>query len=297
MDVKKKRHKTHAQRKKELSKKGVLPGELLNRLRELFEYKRWNVDFAEISCYMRYVRTISKLKPEEQNLLFDLSRRFEHIQIGDYAKALAKPLGQLRDQYAGKLIFIGCVTEDDIKNHEVKSCMNVLYQLKGTTMKYYIEMGRKRVCDNARYVRGTEIDEVNAGNAMLVFVDDFIGTGETAVEAARYLAKAQPKLTNWKNVCYLAIAAQKEGVKRLRDSGCSVYVTEEYGKGISDYYKGKQLAEARATMMQIESGLKKLEKDFKFGYQQSEALLSMERCPNNTFPIYWLTKHDAPYER
>jgi hypoxanthine phosphoribosyltransferase len=297
MTIKKKRHKTHAQRKKELAKKGVLPGELLNRLRELFEYKRWNVDFAEISCYMRYVRTMSKLKPEEQNLLFDLSRRFEHIQIGDYAKALAKPLGQLRDQYAGKLIFIGCVTEDDIKNHEVKSCMNVLYQLKGTTMKYYIEMGRKRVCDNARYIRGTEIDEVNAGNAMLVFVDDFIGTGETAVEAARYLAKAQPKLTNWKNVCYLAIAAQKEGVKRLRDSGYSVYVTEEYGKGISDYYKGKQLAEARATMLQIESGLKKLEKDFRFGYQQSEALLSMERCPNNTFPIYWLTKHDAPYER
>lgn len=297
MDVKKKRHKTHAQRKKELTKKGVLPGELLNRLRELFEYKRWDVDSAEISCYMRYVRTMSKLKPEEQNLLFDLSRRFEHIQIGDYAKALAKPLGQLREQYAGKLIFIGCVTEDDIKKHEVKSCMNVLYQLKGTTMKYFIEMGRKRVCDNAQYVRGTEIDEVNAGTAMLVFVDDFIGTGETAIEAAKYLAKTQPTLTNWKNVCYLAIAAQKEGVKKLKDSGYLVYVSEEYGKGISDYYKGKQLEEARATMMQIESGLKKLVENYRFGYQQSEALVSMERCPNNTFPIYWLTKHDAPYER
>lgn len=27
-----------------------------------------------------------------------------------------------------------------------------------------------------------------------------------------------------------------------------------------------------------------------FGYSQSEALVCMERCPNNTFPIYWLPK-------
>lgn len=297
MDVKRKRHKTHAQMKKEQAQRGVLQVRLLARLDELFAYKCWEIERTEISCYMRYVRTLSKLRPEEQNLMFDLSRRFVHIQIGDYAKALAKPLGQLRAQYAGKLIFIGCVSEEDIKNHEVKSCKNVLYQLKGTTMKYFIEIGRKRVCDNVRYVRGTEIDEVNAGNAMLVFVDDFIGTGETAMDAAKYLAKAQPKLTNWKNVCFLAIAAQKEGVKNLKDVGYKVFVSEEYGRGISDYYKGEQLEEARGTMSHIESGLKRVEKDFKFGYQQSEALVCMERCPNNTFPIYWLTKHDAPYER
>ena len=33
-----------------------------------------------------------------------------------------------------------------------------------------------------------------------------------------------------------------------------------------------------------------------FGYGQSEALVCMERCPNNTFPIYWLPKK-APYAR
>jgi hypothetical protein len=77
----------------------------------------------------------------------------------------------------------------------------------------------------------------------------------------------------------------------------ALYVAEEYGRGISDYYKGKRLDTAREMMTQIESGLKELDDEFRFGYKQSEGLVCMERCPNNTFLIYWLTKHDAPYER
>ena len=164
-------------------------------------------------------------------------------------------------------------------------------------MKYHIALWPYDYHDNVRALSATEIDEINAGDAMLVFVDDYIGTGETAMEAAKYLAKAQPRLTNWGNVCFLTIAAQKEGIKYLENHGYQVYVAEEYGRGISDYYKGKRLDTAREMMTQIESGLKELDDEFRFGYKQSEGLVCMERCPNNIFPIYWLTKHDAPYER
>ena len=41
----------------------------------------------------------------------------------------------------------------------------------------------------------------------------------------------------------------------------------------------------------------KTKSEFHFGYGESEALVCMERCPNNTFPIYWATKKLAPYER
>lgn len=293
----KRRHKTHEQRKKEQAKKGVLQPKVLSRLDDLFRMKKWEIYHTDISCYMRYVRTLRKLKPKEQNFLLEISRRFERIPLGDYVPRLEKPLGQLRKQYAWKLIFVGCLKEEDIKKHEVKSCMDVLYQIKGTTMKYHIALWPYDYHDNVRALSATEIDEINAGDAMLVFVDDYIGTGETAMEAAKYLAKAQPRLTNWGNVCFLTIAAQKEGIKYLENHGYQVYVAEEYGRGISDYYKGKRLDTAREMMTQIESGLKELDDEFRFGYKQSEGLVCMERCPNNTFPIYWLTKHDAPYER
>lgn len=293
----KRKHKTHEQRRKEQAKKGMLQGEVLSRLEDLFRQKHWEINHTDLSCYMRYVRTLSKLKPEEQNFLMTITRRFEHIPLGDYVQHLAKPLGQMRKQFAGKLVFVGCMTEEDIKHREVKSCKNVLYQLKGTTMRYYINLWPKVDRENVRAIKARDVDQINAGTAMLVFVDDYIGTGETALAAANYLAKAQPRLTNWGNVSFLAIAAQKEGMEKLAAKGYRVYVAEEYGKGISDYYKGKKLDAAREMMTQIESGLKGLDDKFRFGYNQSEGLVCMERCPINTFPIYWLTKHDAPYER
>ena len=250
MEVKR-RHKTHEQRKKEQAKKGMLRGEVLSRLDELFEYKKWEVSHTDLSCYMRYARTLSQLKPKEQDFFLSLSKHFERIPLGDYVQYLAKPLGQLRKQFAGMLIFVGCMTENDIKRREVKSCKNVLYQLKGTTMKYYVNMWPKVNRENVRVIKATEIDQINEGKAMLVFVDDYIGTGETALEAAKYLAKAQPRLTKWGNVCFLAIAAQKEGIEKLETNGFRVYVAEKYGRGISDYYKGKRLDAAREMMTQI----------------------------------------------
>ena len=293
----KRQHKTHEQRKKEQAKKGMLQGEVLSRLDDLFRYKHWEIYHTDLSCYMRYVRTLSKLKPDEQDFMLALTRRFEDIPLGAYVQHLVKPLGQLRKQFAGKLVFVGCMTEDDIKHREVKSCNNVLYQLKGTTMRYYIDLWPKVNRENVRAITAKDVDQINAGTAMLVFVDDYIGTGETALAAANYLVKAQPRLTNSGNVCFLAIAAQKEGIEKLQTNGYRVYVADEYEKGIRDYYKGEKLDAAREMMTQIESGLKGLDDKFRFGYKQSEGLVCMERCPNNTFPIYWLTKHDAPYER
>ena len=55
--------------------------------------------------------------------------------------------------------------------------------------------------------------------------------------------------------------------------------------------------DAVSTMQNIERRLDELIDEFKFGYKGSEALVCLERCPNNTFPIYWLTKNIAPYER
>lgn len=89
----------------------------------------------------------------------------------------------------------------------------------------------------------------------------------------------------------------KEGIDAITATGATVYASIICKRGISDYYRGEELVNAKDTMEAIEQRLKKLKPEFHFGYGQSEALVCMERCPNNTFPIYWYTKHDAPYER
>lgn len=87
------------------------------------------------------------------------------------------------------------------------------------------------------------------------------------------------------------------GIEFLSKLGIKVYATHKVRKGISDNYIGESLAKALEQMSEIENRLKKLKSEFRFGYGKSEALVCMERCPNNTFPIYWYTKNDAPYER
>ena len=94
-----------------------------------------------------------------------------------------------------------------------------------------------------------------------------------------------------------SIVALRNGLERLDKIGVKTYFAIERQKAISEEMKEADRDIAIAIMQSIEGKLKNLKDDYKFGYKGSEALVSMERCPNNSFPIYWLTKNIAPYER
>ena len=91
--------------------------------------------------------------------------------------------------------------------------------------------------------------------------------------------------------------AKTKGIDELATHNIKVYTHVKLCRGISDYYIGEEKESALDIMHQIESGPIKVKRGFTLGYKQSEGLISMERCPNNTFPIYWMKKNDAPYER
>ena len=85
------------------------------------------------------------------------------------------------------------------------------------------------------------------------------------------------------------------GIDYLSLNNIRTYCSHVEKRGISDYYSGQMLAEKTELMNSIEKTIK-VKAKFHFGYGNSEALVCMERCPNNTFPIYWLPKK-AAYER
>ena len=57
-------------------------------------------------------------------------------------------------------------------------------------------------------------------------------------------------------------------------------------KGISDFYTSEDLADKQCIMKQIEDRIHKVEK-YRFGYEGSEALITLIKTPNNTFPVFW----------
>lgn len=293
------KHKTSLNRKKNPDN-GMLSPSTVGQLRCLFEHKHWKIVCDnEVSCYMRFIRTLAKLKQEEQEFILELTSRFEHIPSGMYVSELVKPLEKLRKKKPKDILyFIGCLEEEDILEYELKSCAQVLYQIKGTTMQQNINLKPYLVRNSIAHLTNEHIDTINKNRATLVLVDDYIGTGDTACSALSGVSHYHPELKKWDRVCFLAIAAQEEGKMRLENAGYEVYVARTMNRGISDNYHGKELEKSRALMKQIEYGLRRqIQRKFRFGYKHSEALVCMERCPNNTFPIYWLPKNDAPYER
>lgn len=265
----------------------------LEQLRELFAYKEWPVDEnLELSVFERFYKTLLMLDDKEQNFLINLSYSFDRIPLSDYLVFMKAPLLHLRkDAGNNNLFFVTCSPKEDAGS--IKSSSTVLYQLKGTTIKQHVDLSPYFVVDNIENVPKCNVQK----NTTIVLVDDFVGTGETAISAVDYIHELVPTLADNKQIVLFCIVALREGIDRLSNIGVKTYCSIEKKKGISEEMSAENRSNAISMMQGIEERLKGLKKEFRFGYKGSEALVCLERCPNNTFPIYWLTKGTAPYER
>lgn len=277
------------------TKKCTITVDTYSKLYQLFEYKGWDIDKGfNTGTFERYYRTLEDLNHEQQNFFLQLSRDFLHIPGDCYTDNLIPAFSNLIDDYPKNTLYFTCCLPEDEQGH-IKSSATVLYKFKGTTLKQKVDFKNTSISVINNFSSLKQIRSFQ--NKMIVLVDDFIGTGKTAIDAVNYARKELPYLKDKAQIAVLSIVAQEEGIHLLSSFGVKVYTTHIIKKGISDKYTGDALVEARQYMNEIESQLKKLKPEFKFGYEQSEALVCMERCPNNTFPIYWYTKKNAPYER
>ena len=267
--------------------------ERLEQLRTLFLKKNWPVEEdVELSVFERFYKTLSMLDDSEQDFLIDLTFKFDHIPLSNYLSFMKGPLQQLRsDAGNDKLLFVTCTPKEDVGC--VKSSSTVLYQLKGTTIKQQVNLNPYVVVDNITRVPLYKIDK----ETKIVLVDDFVGTGDTAVAAINYINELLPGMTDNTQIVVFCIVAQRQGIDRLNGIGVKTYYAIERKKAISEEMKAGNRVAANSLMQGIENRIKKLKPAYRFGYKGSEALVCLERCPNNTFPVYWLTKNVAPYER
>lgn len=265
----------------------------LEKLKTLFTQKQWLIiEDRGLSVFERFYQTLLLLDEEEQDFLIKLTYRFEHIPLSEYLNYMVEPLKRLRsDKANNELMFVTCTPKADVG--AVKSSSAVLYQIKGTTMKQHVDLKPKQVVENIQKLSDYKVTD----STIIVLVDDFIGTGETALAAVDYIHELVPTLKDNSQIIVFSIVALRKGIECLANAGVKTYCAIEKKKAISEEFGNNERASAISIMQQIESKLNKLKDDYRFGYKGSEALVSMERCPNNTFPIYWLTKNIAPYER
>ena len=86
----------------------------------------------------------------------------------------------------------------------------------------------------------------------------------------------------------------------LKKENVKVYTAVVRKKGISDKYAIGIVEKKKCIMHEIEDILK-VDSKYSFGFNQTEALISLIKTPNNTFPVYWYEnnsiKSKAPFPR
>lgn len=150
--------------------------------------------------------------------------------------------------------------------------------------------GKKLIyCDQTKFSWIKNLKE----NEMVILLDDYIGSGETAISALNWLTEQFSVTAN--KIIIISIAAQSLGIKQIVEkSEAKVFTYFVRNRGISDTYENDICEKNINTMLKIERKLK-IEKEFQLGYNKSEALISLIRTPNNTFPVFWKSSKKNEY--
>lgn len=280
-----------------------LSAENFMKLVEVFTANEWEIPNEEAgmeSRFNRFCERLCTLDAEEQRLVIELTRRFTAIGGAEYPQLILKLMNRLHSQNllafseVEKVFILPLIAPED--HGRTKSSSVVWYHCREELIRYSPLLADK----NVLYYDIKESSQIKnlKTNELVILVDDFVGSGETAVSAVNWLTDSFG--TDPKQIVILSIAALEMGIDHVRQEiGVEIYAYYIFRKGISDYYSDDQRAGCLKTMKSIENKLKVSSK-FRLGYAKSEALISLIRTPNNTFPVFWKSKDlpsPAPFSR
>lgn len=225
----------------------------------------------------------------ERKLLIDLLHEFSFLD----QKLLNNCLNNLADFIINDSGFcenstqVSAITYDD----EVDSSQKILDYLK---VPLY-NKGWSNVKNVNRF--GAIPKNFKEGKKQIIFVDEFVGSGNTILNRIKQLKNDLQDKFELK-LCF--IAGMEHGLKKIEELGYEVNCPLRFARGISDKFTGRELKAAEDTMLKLELKLRENINsyqlfDYSFGYNGAEALYSLEGClgntPNSVFPIFWWPRY------
>lgn len=286
---------------KKKKKNRVLSTQYLLRIQNIFKENNWEIEDTEDSkdsLFNRYCERILEISEnKKRDLILELTERYLWVQEDcyiDYLIEAMKRLLQLKPEIDKKstIYIMPLIAPKD--QGKPKSSYMLVYLFNNVKLRYNKELSKYKF-----EIISTD-EDVKSGlkknNTFLILSDDFIGSGNTAEKCLLHIMGLGVEV---QKIAIVALVAQKQGIDYLSQYGVCISVSEVRQRGISDYYKGEELEKKIQMMEDIEQKMS-VGKEYRFGYKKSEALVTMCRTPNNTFPIFWEEKGNmkvAPFPR
>lgn len=286
---------------KKKKKNRVLSTQYLLKIQNVFKENNWEIEDTEDShdsLFNRYCERILEISEnKKRDLILDLTSHYLWVENNQYIDYLIKAminLIQLRSeiQENTKFYIMPLIAPKD--RGKPKSSSMVVYLFNDVKLRYHKILSKYKfeIISTDEEVK----KELQQDNAILILADDFIGSGDTAEKCLLHIMGLGIEV---RKIVIVSLVAQKQGIDYLSQYGVCISVPEVRQRGISDYYSGEELDKNIQMMEDIERKMS-VEEKYRFGYKKSEALVTMCRTPNNTFPIFWEEKGNmkvAPFPR
>ncbi|MAP55126.1 MAG: hypothetical protein CL605_09510 [Altibacter sp.] len=274
--------------------------DIVMKLYALFADKKWNEIEGNKKVFENFCKLTDNLTQEQTDLIFELTERYKWITYNEYNSRLTNILKTIYQDYGEntkKIYLFPIIKPED--EEKIKSGNNIIYMIRG--IKPFIEDYDKIKFEELNKFELLIEDKLKLKeNEILLLVDDYVGSGETLKATLTEVFK-NSTLVNDK-IIVASIILQDDSLKFLNNIGIKSYSSDTVIKEISQFYKSPALEEKIKIMEEIEK-LIPGGSNFSFGYEQSEALVTMIRTPDNTFPIFWKEhrkngeKFKAPFPR
>ena len=231
----------------------------------------------------------SILESDERNLLLGLLQDFLHIttpEIYGHIEEATKKICSHTLSTSEIIVFIPLLCKEDREKCKNKSGPYYNYALEHFILPSLKQFPRNKT----RFwssVDALDIHHFDRKNALIVFIDDYIGTGDTALDALFEYSSEYSRSDD--TVAVLVPVAQQIGLERLQRMQFTVHTSIVRHRGISDSGRFPNSDAHLEIMKSIESKIK-ISSDYRYGYGKSEATVKLDRTPNNTFPAFWASR-------
>lgn len=258
-----------------------LSKDIFNRVSQLFSHQPWIIAredrLAELLEFCE--------KTPHQHLILELLNNFHYLSdepINLYLRRIGEYIIHLSG-FSENTCQIAAITYDK----QADSSQVVLQW-----MKFILAQSAWASVETVNSFGGS-LKVAARGKNQIIYVDEFVGSGQTIISRIDYLQK---NIRVKSDVKFCFIAGMAEGIRKIENLGFEVFCPLILQKGISDISVPNERYEKIDLMRELEEKLsteisgRKLSK-YSFGYGKAEALYSLEgrsmNTPNSVFPIFW----------
>jgi hypothetical protein len=265
--------------KKKLKKEDFL------RVYGLFPKQPWLCN--KESCLIELIELCDTL--EHKDLLIELLSDFKNLDqkdLNNYLNYLSYSIIN-NSGFQEDTTIIASITADD----SADSSQKVLDYIKMPLFK----MGWSNITTVNRFNNIPK--HISKGKTQIILIDEFIGSGKTIQHRLRS-TNGWPNMKTEIKFCFLA--GMDYAINDIESKGYEVFCPLRLKKGISERYEEPLAADAIVRMKELESKLaQKINthslSTFSLGYNDTQALYTMESClgntPNSVFPLFWWPRY------